>query len=129
MIAFDGSITHTVAVTEVIWFLLGFVGLVVSWRNLVDCWRDSVALNFSGQNGLLRLAAQGNTREEALRVAKCATICAVGLLAMAYPAASPGRPISPLAIVVTIGLFQISALVVVGSMTARRTRIAMREHT
>lgn len=128
MIAFSGAITHTVSVVELVWFLIGVTGLVVSWANLIDCWRDTVALNFSGRNGLLRLAAQGNMREETLRVAKCVTICVIGVAAMLTPPASGARPITPLAIFLTFGLFVLGVLIVIGSIAARRTRVLMREH-
>jgi hypothetical protein len=112
----------SVAVTEVIWTLLGVFALTVSAPNMVEAYKDLVALNFTSANGVLRVVALGNLREELLRVAKATVITGIGVAAMFTPPANPQQPISGLSLIVTAGLFVLVALVVAGSVSARRTR-------
>lgn len=118
----DGAITHTISVAEVIWFVIGTIGLTVSWRNLMEAYRDSVALDFAGLSGTLRIIASANMREEVLRVGKCVGIMLAGVIAMAIPPANTHTPTSPLQIIITATFFLIAALIVIGSISAARTR-------
>jgi hypothetical protein len=118
----SGALTHTISVPEVIWLLIGLVGLFVSWRNLLDAYRDLLFLNYSGRNGGMRVIALGNVREELLRVLACVVIALIGIAAMSSPPANTTQPVSTLAVIITVGLFLLGSLVVVGSVAARRTR-------
>lgn len=127
-VLYSGNLTGTATLPELVWFLIGVLGLAVSFANLRDCWRDMAYIEASGQNGLLWLAATSNTREEFLRVLKSVVICAIGLAAMRQPPANAVVPVSALAVIVTVGLFTLGVLVVAGSLRARRDRARLRTY-
>jgi hypothetical protein len=62
------NLTHTVTVPELLWTLLGLLGLFVASMNLRDALHDVEALELTHVNGALRMVARGNATEETLRV-------------------------------------------------------------
>jgi hypothetical protein len=122
------ELTHTVTLPELLWTMIGLLGLAVSALNLRDALKDVEALEIAKVNGALRMVARGNATEETLRVCKAAVISSIGVAAMLIPPAVPAAPVSPLAVIVTVGLFALSTLVVAGSVTARTRRVLTRRY-
>lgn len=119
---FSGQLTHTITLPEVIWFLIGLVGLVISYRNMIAAQSDLTVVSYVGRNGRYRAIAVGNLREEALRVFKCIVITGIGAAAMIAPPTNAATPVSALSLIITFGLFLIGLAIVTGSVAAARAR-------
>lgn len=120
-------IAGTASIPELVWISVGLVGLIVSVWNLHDAWIDESIVVNSGRNGIYLETARGNVVEEALRVAKSSLIIAAGVAAALAPPALKSQPVTAVSAVITVALFGISTLVVLGSIAARVRRDRVRK--
>lgn len=121
------------SLVELVWLLLGCVGVYFGWANLRDSKRDLDALHtLNGGNlakyQIMQLIAYGHYRNNLFRLAKFCTVLAIGLIASVLPPTKPGSTNGPIVgVVITGGLFTIVLLLVMSSILDRRQRDAIKE--
>jgi hypothetical protein len=116
---------HTASLIEVLWTMAGLIGAYMTWGNLQDTRRYINAIR--KRNGTkigkeVRIIAYGHYRNEIIRIISFVIITSVGAAAMLTPPAVPHQPVTPVSLVVTIGLLLLTALLVAASFMDRRQR-------
>lgn len=112
----------SVAITEVIWTLIGLVGLYVTARNFRSAKRSLTAYKLSGYNGAGLMLANAHIRRETMRILIEGSVTGIGIAAMFAPPANPAQPITATGVIVTMGLFIINAATTLDSILDRRIR-------
>lgn len=125
-----GAVLHpNVGIAELVWLLIGLIGLAVSGDSLriaVADYRTVRALRVRAARRTLAVVARGQIVDEAMRCVIHALVATLGIVAMTIPPATPAR-ITPLQIAVTGCLFGIVGLLVVKSLYDRLTRARVLE--
>lgn len=117
----------TVNVFEIIWTLIGVVGLYYCMKNIRDVNRSIHALHemdgktFEAWNRM-QIIAGGHFRNEVFRILISSMFIAVGTIAMLLPSVTPHKPVSPLMVVISLAFFVIEAIVVSASVMDNRQR-------
>lgn len=113
---------HNVAVTEILWTLFGLVGLGFAVSNFLVATEDvRYAVSGHPQDKAVVALAQGHVRTELNRCLIHSIVMLVGFLAMLSPPTSHS-PVTPVGILVTVGLFAISGITISQSILDRRLR-------
>ena len=105
-----------VTIPEMVWTLLGTIGMIVCTVNLHSARTSAKRYIELGTNGLGLLIAGARVRREALRCVMAGVSVVIGVAAMATPPANPDLPVSPLALLITVGLFLINLIIVIDSI-------------
>ena len=128
-------VTDTWTVTEIIWSLLGCVGLIVSVWNLVYALESYKFVDYLVQkreviNGEMCLIARWHVVMQAGFVVMCLAILGCGIAAGQTPPAAPHNPVSNVQIIVTVLVFIIALTIVAISVgSAVTNQILLREHS
>jgi hypothetical protein len=109
-----------------VWTTIGLIGMNFGIRNIISSKRDIAALRkMNGHNVAkyqpMKIIAYGHYRNDMFRLAKHGTITMIGILSMIIPPTSAGT-ITPVGLVITVGLFTISIMLVMASALDRRQR-------
>jgi hypothetical protein len=104
-----------VTVPEILWTVLGLVGMVICLMNLRSARSSAKRYIALGQNGLGLMLAGARVRREAMRSVMAGVTVGIGVSAMLTPPANPDVPVSTLALLITGGLFLINLIIVIDS--------------
>jgi hypothetical protein len=112
-----------VALPELLWALFGVVGFIFAMANYRESKADLEAIQAHEPiQGSLATIAAGHTRTELLRMVIHSISIAIGSLAMLTPPATPHPQITPVAIILTFGLFMINIITILQSVLDRQLR-------
>ncbi|MDQ3541961.1 MAG: hypothetical protein M3440_14875, partial [Chloroflexota bacterium] len=112
----------TVSFPEILWSSIAAVGLGVSILAVGYALQTLHYLQAVGVNGAREKWARNNVRGESMRLAIHSISMIIGITAMASPPINPDVPVPPLSYILSFGLILISLLIVVSSITEKRTR-------
>ncbi|MDQ3539963.1 MAG: hypothetical protein M3440_04685 [Chloroflexota bacterium] len=112
----------TATLPEIVWSLIAAVGLVVSILAVGYALQTLHYLQAVGVNGAREKWARNNVRSESIRLAIHSISMIIGIAAMSSLPINPDVPIPPLSAILSFGLILISLLIVVSSITEKRTR-------
>jgi hypothetical protein len=114
-----------VAITEVLWLSFGILGFFFAFINFRHAMRDIDLLNKFNHNGITKAMALAHMRTEGLRMLIHSISIAIGATAMMLPPNNPDRPVTALAVLITLGLFLINGITVLQSLLDARLRIVL----
>lgn len=117
-VVFWGSLT----ITELMWSIVGFIGISVSTWNLISVWGDYRFLRKHSLNGQLRSIALANVEQEIFAIIAQGAVLTIGIVAAKEPSVDPGRPASFFATIFIAALFTISVCIMVKSVRRRYWR-------
>lgn len=115
-------ITDTVSWPEITWTVIAFAGGIVNVWALYSALGDLFYLESRDQNGIRRLVAIGNVREESIRVLIQLIFVIIGIAVMMIPAHTSDNQPSPGTYVAMVGFIVVGALLVILAVLARRDR-------
>lgn len=120
-----------VALTELVWTILGIIGTFITYDNMRDARKYIEAVEkMNGKNlvnyRMLTVIAFGHYRDEMFRLIKFAAITAAGVALMLTPPADAKQPISATQVVVFIAFFTLEITMLAASALDRRQREIMR---
>lgn len=105
---------------EILWTSIAIVGAVYSVGNLVEARRDFAALMQSGHNGILKLLANQQRRNQAERTILLCGFATIGVLACGFPN-TPG-PYTPARVVMASLFIALELRVTYGSWADHEDR-------
>lgn len=115
----------TASLIELLWTLTGLVGIYLTWANLQDARQYITALEkVNGQKSSkeVKIIAFGHYRNELFRIMMFLVVTGIGVVAMLTPPAIKNSPVTPVSIAITLGLFTLTALLVMASFLDKRQR-------
>jgi len=120
------------SLTEIMWFLIGVIGMYFGIGNVRASRQDMARMDkLNGRNlaayKAMRVIAFGHFRNDCFRLAKHCMITLIGLIAMLLPPTNKAQPVTPTGLVITVGLFTISMLIVLASVFDKRQRDFLEE--
>lgn len=126
MLTLGGLQWGSASLIEATWTLTGLVGIYLTANNLRDARRYITAIGRAYEQVTvtdeMRIIAFGHYRNELLRLWMFLVVCGIGIVAMITPPSNRHQPVTPVGIAITLGLFTITAALVLASFLDRRQR-------
>lgn len=111
-----------IAIIELIWTVIGLVGLSVNYLNWQDARKDLQLLIILKKNGWMKKIAKSNIGSNRWRCVMNISVMIAGIVAMTQKPVKPAAPITITGIIITLALFVIVIVSIINPVQERRLR-------
>jgi len=122
------DLIETVSPPEVLWTLTGVLALCINLWLLRDVQLDARALDRRGQDGAKKIAVRTAIGIQAGLTAPQVIAVVIGVISMLTPPDNPAAPVTPLLVVVTVGIVTIEALLTLVALFTRVRRTQLLDY-
>lgn len=111
-----------IAVIELIWTVIGLVGLSVNYLNWQDARKDLRLLNILKKNGWMKRIAKSNIGSNRWRCITNIAVMTAGIVTMTQKPLKPASPVTVPGIIITAALFVVVIASIINPIQERRLR-------